>query len=435
MEKLEPSRFNVFVPIDDGSTFLLNSWSRRAIIIEATAASALQNGECVPEKIIPALVEIGALTEEPDGQQNDVFNAFDDEKFSRDELTVVIPLTNKCNLMCGYCYQIQHGDFQGDEPKQIQGWDTDKILAVKQFIFNKMSDEKYSSVRVRWYGGEPLLRQDLIQRLGAEIREAVETNGKRLCGTVITNGVLITPKTVELLSSVGVDRLEISIDGPQEVHDAHRSSRNGKSTYERVIRNLLFAADRFSTIVFRVNIHADTVKLVPSWLKKISETIARENIYLKFKLVEGLKDNTLSWPDFCEISSDFTGLARLLGLNVIQTKLTTELCPAIREDYHIVQSDLKVYKCPQNLGSEMHVGTITEHGMLSETRFSAPWREYSVRKDAACASCNHLPHCNGGCPYNAIMSTIESNDLDVYSRKEGCCVEKFAPQRILARSV
>ena len=52
---------------------------------------------------------------------------------------------------------------------------------------------------------------------------------------VITNGVLLTDHAIETLESLGVERLEISVDGPKHIHDVQRASRNGASTYDRII--------------------------------------------------------------------------------------------------------------------------------------------------------------------------------------------------------
>lgn len=70
----------------------------------------------------------------------------------------------------------------------------------------------YGIQRLGIWGGEPLLRQDI-----EEIVSCAKDNG--LYTTLDTNGYLI-PKKVKLLEKL--DHLIISLDGPQEAHDANR---------------------------------------------------------------------------------------------------------------------------------------------------------------------------------------------------------------------
>ncbi len=433
---MEPSQFNIFLPSDkEDQEILINSLSRTLCELPHDVAEAVRSRGSLSSDMEQALRGIEVLTDSPEEQLEVALQSFRAEQSNIRDLNVVIPLTSKCNLKCSYCYQVLHGDFQGESAAEIADWKPDTIDRLVKFVRNELEQTNYEGVRIRWYGGEPLLRLDLIESIGELIKRETEAFGRRLSGMVVTNGVLISEKAIRLLKRFKVDRLEISVDGPQHTHDLLRASRSGRSTYDEILRSVVNAADHFETIVFRVNVHSKNAEEINDWLYIVAPTITKPNVFLKFKLVEGDKTNDLDYQAFAALTLEYSYTAKELGLNLLQKRLATETCPAIRQNYFIVQSDLKVYKCPQNLGSGNNVGHIGSTGALETNWRMAHWTGYDVANNSDCSSCAHLPHCNGGCPYNEIMHTINSRALKVYNRKERCCREKLVPELLLPRLV
>jgi len=431
---MKSSQFNIFLPSSTSDKqILINTLSRTLCEIPDAVAETIRSEGSLPPDLEQALREIAVITDSPETQREAAFASFREEQSNVRDLNVVIPLTSKCNLKCSYCYQVLHGDFQGDSAAEIADWTSDAINSLVGFVQREMADGNYEGVRIRWYGGEPLLRLDLIQRIGDLIKQKVVAAQRRLSGMVVTNGVLISDKAINVLSNFNVDRLEISVDGPRDTHDLLRASKNGRSTYNQIIESIVRAADYFETIVFRVNVHTQNAPKINGWLYEVAPLITKPNIFLKFKLVEGDKSNQLDYENFSALTLEYSLTAKALGLNLLQKRLATETCPAIRKNYFIVQADLKVYKCPQNLGSNDSVGAITPDGSFEPNWRLNHWTGYDVARESDCSSCAHLPHCNGGCPYNQIMYQINSKALKVYSRKERCCREKLVPELLLPR--
>lgn len=431
---MKSSQFNIFLPSNHGDKqILINTLSRTLCEIPDGVAETIRSGGSLTPELEQALHEIAVITDSPETQRELAFAAFRAEQSNTRDLNIVIPLTSKCNLKCSYCYQVLHGDFQGDNAADIADWTPDTINSLVGFVKRELVEGNYEGVRIRWYGGEPLLRLDLIQKIGDLIKQETMATNRRLSGMVVTNGVLISEKAVGVLRSFNVDRLEISVDGPKDTHDLLRASRSGRSTYDQILQSILRAADHFETIVFRVNVHTQNAPKINDWLYEVAPSITKPNIFLKFKLVEGDQTNQLDYETFSALTLEYSLTAKALGLNLLQNRLATETCPAIRKNYFIVQADLKVYKCPQNLGSNDSVGAITPDGSFEPNWRLAHWTGYDVARESDCSSCAHLPHCNGGCPYNQIMYQINSKALKVYSRKERCCREKLVPELLLPR--
>ena len=118
-------------------------------------------------------------------------------------------LTNRCNLKCIYCNSHKIAS------KEL---DTDTIL-------NIIDETKRLGTKVIAYtGGEPLLREDIVQ-----ILEYTKTNG--IYTMLITNGILL-PQKKDVLK--WTDTVTISLDGPKQIHDLQRGDGSHKRALEAV---------------------------------------------------------------------------------------------------------------------------------------------------------------------------------------------------------
>ena len=124
---------------------------------------------------------------------------------------VSVNLTMKCNLscvMCTTCYD-QANELSLEEVRSII--DQTALWGVE--VFNPL-------------GGEPFVRRDLEDILEYACQ-------KNFYITLTTNGTLITRERAERLASIAPSRLHfnISLDGPQAVHDTVR----GEGQYDRAM--------------------------------------------------------------------------------------------------------------------------------------------------------------------------------------------------------
>src|SRR5690349_20535979 len=93
------------------------------------------------------------------------------------------------------------------------------------------------TLEVLWHAGEPLTVGIPFYREAAEIFAGRLLSRCRIRQTFQTNGTLITDSWceyfIESKSAVGV-----SLDGPKEIHDAQRSGRDGRASFEQVMRGI-----------------------------------------------------------------------------------------------------------------------------------------------------------------------------------------------------
>lgn len=98
-------------------------------------------------------------------------------------------------------------------------------------------------------GGEPLLRGDLFQILN-------EISEHKFDMFLLTNGTLIDKEAAERLASAGIKGVQVSIEGPEQVHDTIR----GKGSYAasvRGVKNLLDTGLKVTLNVTLSKLNAD----------------------------------------------------------------------------------------------------------------------------------------------------------------------------------
>lgn len=151
-----------------------------------------------------------------------------------------LALTDECNLRCSYC----KGRFD-DEPRSCDQDRRPQDYAVDMDLLCSFLEHDPDAVLI-FYGGEPLLRTDLLDEL---IRLLP---AKRFM--LHTNGTLLDLPARETLA--GIEKIQVSIDGGREITDRNR----GEGTYGRIIKNIEYIRNNGfkSEIVARMTVENGT---------------------------------------------------------------------------------------------------------------------------------------------------------------------------------
>ncbi len=134
-------------------------------------------------------------------------------------------LTNKCNLKCGYC-------FVKNDVKDNNKDMSREVLSKALNLVVSLNREK--DIEIHFFGGEPLLKFDLIRETVSYINELIikgELN--KVYYAITTNGTLITPEISKFFKENDFE-VSVSIDGWKEINDLYRKDKNGNGTFDRV---------------------------------------------------------------------------------------------------------------------------------------------------------------------------------------------------------
>lgn len=152
---------------------------------------------------------------------------------------LILVLTRNCNLRCSYCIYSGHYDGFPLLDKSIMPWETAKKAVDNFFLlndtayFNSIGDRKLD---IGFYGGEPLLRSDLLKKVVNYARSIYRLRHK-LHFSFTSNLTHLSDEMARFMvkNSIGV---QCSLDGPEDEHDRYRRFASGKGTFKVVRRNL-----------------------------------------------------------------------------------------------------------------------------------------------------------------------------------------------------
>ena len=123
-----------------------------------------------------------------------------------------VAVTYRCNLNCSFCYV---GDKQYPELK------TSDIIKILKKIY-----EQARVPSVSFTGGEPLMRDDIVELVSAARDIGLWTN-------LITNGTLLDASKARMLKSAGLSSAQVSIEGPEK--DIHERITGVPGSYSATI--------------------------------------------------------------------------------------------------------------------------------------------------------------------------------------------------------
>ena len=149
--------------------------------------------------------------------------------------TLIIKIASRCNINCTYCYMYNLGDDSyKNQPKFISQKTIDE--AVKK-IGEHCKANNVTKFTFIFHGGEPLLmpKDKFVEMV--EKMEVLNNEGITVSYSLQTNAILIDEEwcTIFVKYFIGVG---VNIDGTKEINDKNRIDKQGKGTYDRVIKGI-----------------------------------------------------------------------------------------------------------------------------------------------------------------------------------------------------
>jgi uncharacterized protein len=136
-----------------------------------------------------------------------------------------------CNLDCTYCFYLEKERFF---PKNNRFLMSDEVL--KNYIEQSIKNEVTPEVVFTWQGGEPMLRGLEFYQKAIEYQKELGA-GKTIRNALQTNGVLLDDEWCQFLAKSQFT-VGISLDGPREIHDVARIDKQGRTTFDAVMRGI-----------------------------------------------------------------------------------------------------------------------------------------------------------------------------------------------------
>jgi uncharacterized protein len=290
---------------------------------------------------------------------------------------------------------------------------------VREFVKDKLNDG-VKNASVTWFGGEPMLYLDCVERLQTYINGLCEALGISNSKSMITNGSLLTPKNLDRLATLGKwSYFQVTIDGKSESHDRLRPLRSGRGTWERIIENLRVTLDRGLPVTVRMNTSRKNIDQIGDTVAELFDqnVLPRASFYLGRVFdctpqTAHIAHDILTSEEFADaqlkVQEALLSAGQPSGITLPRPR-SGPICTADNKNGFVIAPSGLIFKCWNeiHMGPEHSVGNLMEspHPKVEENLLS--WQQHNVLKHEACQSCKALPNCMGGCPW---MARLEGAD-------------------------
>lgn len=337
----------------------------------------------------------------------------------RNNIHAIIMPNEVCNIACTYCY-VQtkaKGRMSPSLAKRI----------IDELLGNNRPDDP---TRLIWHGGEPLLAGlDFYEQIAEYISSTYPHHNVVHC--IQTNGVLLDDGWVDFFLKHDF-KVGVSMDGWRDLHDACRTTIDGKGTFQRIFDNVQRARERGLVIGILAVITRHTL----GHEQELFDFFVGHKLDFGFHPITSLTpwmDDVLSiTPDeFADVSINLFDLGfrqpepRVTDVSpsqhyalAVMMGCSTGLCvmsKACAEEYISIEPSGRVHVCDRFAGnSDLALGNLSMQS-LSEILDSPVRRVFITRWEALqsqCNSCKWATICYGGCPHEAYAASGSITNAD-----------------------
>jgi uncharacterized protein len=330
--------------------------------------------------------------------------------------TMVLNVTNQCNLACTYCYEYGEDKIVDTENGRQPKFMSEEVARQSvDFMLKESGTNKVA--HITFFGGETLLNFPVLVKTVAYARQRGAELGKTVDFSMTTNATLLRPEIIEFLAEERIG-VTISIDGPQELQDKFRVFHNGAGSYDVVAPKIkaLLQRHRSRPIGARVTLTSGTLD-VKRIFKHLTEDMGFWEVGFAPVTTSPTRDHAISDGGYDRMLGQFRDLAdefleasvanRHHGFSNVKETLE-ELHKGVSKAYPCgaglgllgVATDGQVALCHRFAGSESHgVGNV--HDGIDRAAQHAFLEKHHITNKTDCSTCWARPLCSGGCYHEA----------------------------------
>jgi uncharacterized protein len=385
--------------------FLLYSTIRGSLaLVSGDTLRAAQSGSLTGSDG-EALVRLGLMVADPAQEKEQMRGMLQRINGLSRVFRAIVVLNLDCNLDCDYCYE---GNFRGNHYMSE---------ATAQLLVDTLRDRisRGMDVSLSFYGGEPLLSQELIRRISEPLLQAAQDSRVNYSFTLVSNGTLLNRETAEKLLPLGLKGAKFTLDGPREIHDSQRPYASGAGSFDAILDNICAIWD-IVPIQIGGNFRQENFREFPRLLDHlISRGITGEKLTQVLFSPITPKAGCAEYSSGCVSSSDPWLIEaqmylrqEVLARGFATTKPTASSCIVELHNNMVVNYDGTLFKCPAFMGwPELSIGDLA-HGV---TDYSGSHCLGNWQTDE-CLDCPYLPICFGGCRFLTLLQGKALSEVD-----------------------
>lgn len=386
------SIFNNRIPLSEKTDIVFNTLSEQSIIIHKDAIIPIvSNSE--NEGILNSIRAKGIICEDSEDEMMKARTIFLESAEDDSDFRLTINPTLQCNFRCWYCYE-QHN---------ANAIMTEETIAEVELLIDKILN-KYNSLELAFFGGEPFLEFDSIVVPLLEYTDNIcKQKGKKYIATFTTNGFLISPKIVGKLSSFNIGVSQITLDGGPAFHNKTRKA-NGCDSFTRIAENIKILAKAGFPVLIRINLtkeNAQSALDISGYFCDLDQKTKKKINVLVQQVWQDAKN------DIFEETWDIYESFLKIGINPwpIYFNVLKAICYADRRHSAVVNYDGRIFKCTAIDFNNKREDTTINNDVLKALDVEFERRLENRLSNKPCNGCRIFPLCGGGCSKNIDQSS------------------------------
>ncbi len=426
---MHKSRYNIILPVNkEKSYILMNNLTSAMDIVDQEVVDFLTGADTLKSagqaNVLEDLTRRGYVFESEEEEKKLIDIRFNDYETRMNKSTPVFYIipTYACNLRCSYCFQ--------DHAAKNAVFMDDECLAsafkTMDELFNKaeLKGDPYFVI----FGGEPLLKGKRPYRLISKILE--EANNRGWKPKIVSNGVELE-HYADLLSTFQINYIQVTVDGPESIHNKRRISPKMKETYTRILKGVQKTIDKGVKVAVRINVDDQNLPFLPELAKDIIARGWDKHGYFKIYMAPMRDISCMEYsyllPEHIAVKRIFELFRNYQEMHVIELLgwVGVELFREVLRSGRLPSPQFKfcgasmyrycfdlhgdIYTCLNCAGVEQQkVGTFHRALAIKGDAMNS-WRKRSIVNMPECCKCKLAFVCGGGCPKLAIE---KKNDIN-----------------------
>jgi len=413
--QIKPSAYTVLVPLSGNRQLAYNTVSQAFSVWdardEALWQDLVQAGELGFGAAYRPFVQGGYVVNAKADEFRTVRGNYERARHNDGHMMITVAPTLSCNFGCHYCFQGLDKPLTKMTPKVRE--------ATKAYILDQLQGRR--SFHLTWYGGEPLMDMETIWDVSAEATRYCDENGIKYSSMMISNGYRMTVPVAEKLKEARVAKVQITIDGDQEMHDSRRHLTSGRGTFQKILDNIKAVTERrLLKISVRINIDGQNETQARALLDILEANGLgiHNGVSVYFAPVESVAEaadgctSCLPKTEYADLENRLHLLAFEKGLIALpKVPRHLGLCTAVKPNSFVVVPNGDLHKCWDTvMDSKLRVGSVMGSTRKSDQRTEAMWNAWSPFENEVCSNCQLLPACAGACAFKFVHNDYASGE-------------------------
>lgn len=323
--------------------------------------------------------------------------------------------TMQCQLNCPYCFEkgiFRDGIMSKETMDSAVKW-LDEYCAINSEI-----DE----LGIIFFGGEPLLRKNTVKEAAAAFHNLANKRKIDFWTGLTTNGELLDIDTASSLAKHNWKKLQITLDGPQDIHDQRRVGKKLKPTFNKIVANIqaILAGEQIDSVRLNILLDSETAEHIPSLIAYLSQLENKDKLDISLGITSPALGTNMAWASeqfIAEKALAVWSAMQAYGFKIPDEFIVGPWCVAVAKHSALLHPNGSLQKCTGTAGrANFNFGDI--HTKPPVCTKDTRYEQLALRVEPCILEkCTYLPVCGGGCIHNSVVALGEKGFSERFCQK------------------